>query len=73
MKKKDLVSLRAFLIDCLVNEKYSKRKKTEILSFINNIDQSMQQKDPVQYFLILLSAAKIADFFKICVDFLKTG
>jgi hypothetical protein len=72
MKKKDLVEIRCFFNEYLKNQKLTKRKKAKIESYISIIDSSLKHKDPVKYFLILISAGKvIEELIKLIVEFFK--
>lgn len=73
MKKKDIIAIRTSLSELLLKQKLTKQKKIEIESYIVILDNALKQKDPVQYLVFLISAAKVAELVKIIIDFFKSG
>jgi len=72
MKKKDLFALRIFLSEYLLKQKITKQKKAEIESYISILDRSLQQKEPFQYFIVLLSAVKVEEIIQTIFEFFKS-
>lgn len=71
MSKQNLLDFRNFLDDLLQAEGLSETKKTEINTFIQAIDKALKKKDPARYISIILSAAQVAEFFKILLEFFQ--